>query len=200
MRRNDYYSTDYSDEEDFIDYEENTLRKRFTPEEDKLLKQCVKRGKLKTWEAISQLLPGRTARQCRDRYNNYLFKQISNAKWTEEEDQIILSMYKQIGSKWTKIAKSLQGRSGNNVKNRWYKFLSKKYNLPKPGTPKTEEQETTQSTSSPNPVEITNKDNEPAKIANEELLFNDLQTIDKVFDLHIFQENVLGESFDLFTL
>lgn len=171
--------SDYSDEDEFMDCEESTLRKRFTPEEDKLLKQCVHRGKLKTWEAISQLLPGRSARQCRDRYNNYLFKQISNAKWTEEEDQIILSMYEKIGSKWTKIAKSLHGRSGNNVKNRWYKFLSKK--KANEIAPKVEKKE------------------KEKKVEHEEIIFDDLDAVEKLFDIDFFKDPNLGEQFDMFS-
>jgi hypothetical protein len=192
MKKNSSCS-DYSEEDDFIECAESTLRKRFMPEEDKLLKQCVHRGKLKTWEAISQLLPGRSARQCRDRYNNYLFKQISNAKWTEEEDQIILSMYEKIGSKWTKIAKSLHGRSGNNVKNRWYKFLSKKKTIKRfkeePVLPVEEKPK----------VDDTN---ESLKIEPKEapLMIEDFDNLEKIFDLDIFKDPTLSEQFDVFSI
>ena len=194
-KKTNYYSYKYSDD-DFIDDEETTLRKRFTPEEDRILKKTVKKGKLKTWEAISQLLPGRTARQCRDRYNNYLFKQITNAQWTEEEDQIIIKMYEQIGSKWTQIAKSLQGRSGNNVKNRWYKYLAKKY---KSTTTHNEEK------SEPNDhqianIEDTSKQRGTTYNTNEkdDDIHNIFQNFDKIFDLNMLKGNFLGESFELF--
>lgn len=103
-----------------------TARKRFTKDEDKLLKSLAESGELTNWEDISKRMPGRTARQCRDRYNNYLFKELTNEPFTPEEDQTILRMYKEIGPKWAQIAKTLHGRSGNNVKNRWYKFLIKR--------------------------------------------------------------------------
>ena len=67
-------------------------RKRFSPEEDKLLKALVAGNRQKSWDQIAREMPGRTARQCRDRYNNYLFKEISGASWTPSEDQIILKM------------------------------------------------------------------------------------------------------------
>ena len=102
-------------------------RCRFTPREDRILKKIVNDQSDFSWEEIAQMLPGRTSRQCWDRYNNYLSKQISNAKWTDEEDELILKMYTKIGPKWTLIAKSLKGRSANNVKNRWHKTLSKRY-------------------------------------------------------------------------
>ena len=194
MISEDFYSSDYSEEE-IGDYDENTLRKRFTPEEDKLLKQSVKRGKSKTWEAISQLLPGRTARQCRDRYNNYLFKQITNAQWTEEEDQIIIKMYEKIGSKWTKISKSLQGRSGNNVKNRWYKCLSKKYKLMKQDQNFTLD---TSKTINENDISKTSSNGVSKSNENDNKIDNDFEKIDSIFDFEIFNDSSFNEVFDFF--
>ncbi|OHS94139.1 Myb-like DNA-binding domain containing protein [Tritrichomonas foetus] len=107
--------------------ETSTLRKRFTDDEDKKLKHIVIDLGIHNWEEVSTHMPGRTARQCRDRYNNYLFKEISSTNFTAEEDAIILQKYSEIGPHWVAISQYLVGRSGNNVKNRWYKFLSKIY-------------------------------------------------------------------------
>ncbi|OHS95138.1 Myb-like DNA-binding domain containing protein [Tritrichomonas foetus] len=106
----------------------STLRKRFSGQEDSTLKHVIQELNVRNWEEAAKYLPGRTARQCRDRYNNYLFKEISNKPWSEEEDLIILTNYPLFGTHWVKISKFLVGRSGNNVKNRWYKYLSKHYN------------------------------------------------------------------------
>jgi hypothetical protein len=70
-------------------------------------------------------MPGRTARQCRDRYKNYLMESLVNAPWSPEEDAILLDRFQLLGPKWVEIGKLLHGRSGNNVKNRWYKHLKK---------------------------------------------------------------------------
>jgi hypothetical protein len=43
--------------------------------------------------------------------------------WTPEEDSIVIQQYHRIGPKWVEIGKMLNGRSGNNVKNRWHKHL-----------------------------------------------------------------------------
>lgn len=101
----------------------STSRKRFSAEEDAILKKLVQEEGLKDWEEISAQLPGRTSRQCRDRYNNYLYKEIIRRPWTPEEDQIIIEKNKIYGNSWSKIAQFLVGRSGNNVKNRWHKYL-----------------------------------------------------------------------------
>ena len=111
-----------------------TLRKRFTPEEDALIKKLVSHGGL-SWDDIARQLIGRTGRQCRDRYNNYLNKVVIQKEWTESEDEIIIQKYKEIGSRWTQIASFLPGRNGNNVKNRWYKYIIKKgCNIPTSAT------------------------------------------------------------------
>lgn len=97
----------------------NSPGRRFTKEEDELLKKLAREKKSKTWKEIAKHLPGRSACQCRDRYNQYLFKEVSNKPWTTEEDEIIVEKYRQFGPHWVRIASFLPGRSGNNVKNRW---------------------------------------------------------------------------------
>ena len=104
--------------------EQSTLRKRFTPNEDMLLKAMAMRGVM-SWDEIAKYLPGRTGRQCRVRYNNYLSKTVIPKNWTKEEDQIIIEKYRQFGPRWTVISSFLDARSGNNVKNRWYKHILK---------------------------------------------------------------------------
>jgi hypothetical protein len=70
-------------------------------------------------------MPNRTARQCRDRYKNYLLDSLVCDAWAPGEDAIIVEKFREIGPKWVEIAKYLNGRSGNHVKNRWHKHLSK---------------------------------------------------------------------------
>jgi hypothetical protein len=100
-------------------------RSKFTGEEDEKLRALVTQLGNRHWEAIAQYMPGRTARQCRDRYKNYLLDSLVSTPWTQEEDQILREKYAELGPKWVEISKGLNGRSGNDVKNRWYKHLSK---------------------------------------------------------------------------
>jgi hypothetical protein len=76
-----------------------------------------------TWCEIADHLPGRTPRQCRDRWLNYLCPSNSFAPWTPDEDRIIIQKVSTLGNKWAEIAKFLPGRSDNGVKNRWYASL-----------------------------------------------------------------------------
>ena len=48
------------------------MRKLFSPQEDALLTKIMFQQPFETWIAVAEQLPGMTARQCRDRWVNYL--------------------------------------------------------------------------------------------------------------------------------
>eukprot|EP00924_Labyrinthula_sp_SR-Ha-C_P001692 snap_masked-scaffold_18-processed-gene-6.56-mRNA-1 protein AED:0.15 eAED:0.15 QI:62/0.5/0.33/1/0.5/0.33/3/0/441 len=105
---------------------------QWSAEEDKLLlslaqKQIEAMGpnrKKVSWGKVAKGVPGRTAKQCRERWVNNLNPAINRGPWTREEDQIILSVYSVFPKKWATIAKKLNGRTENAVKIR-YKTLSR---------------------------------------------------------------------------
>jgi hypothetical protein len=98
-------------------------RRKFTPAEDHKLRSLVETLGTKSWEDIAHFIPDRSARQCRDRYKNYLLESLMADPWTPEEDALVIRQFHLIGPKWVEIGKILSGRSGNNVKNRWHKHL-----------------------------------------------------------------------------
>lgn len=103
----------------------NNKKSRFTAEEDNLIVRLLKSRINISWKEIASYLPGRTANQCRDRFNQYLYKQTNNGPFTPEEDAIIVEKYKIYGPKWVKISQFLQDRTGNKIRNRWNCYLSK---------------------------------------------------------------------------
>lgn len=105
---------------------ENQQRRAFSKEEDQRLLYLVDNyGKTK-WEKIAELMPFRSLRQCKERYEGYLSPCINHNKFTNEEDSLIIEKYKELGTKWTKIAKFFKGRSGNQIKNRFNTYLKNK--------------------------------------------------------------------------
>ncbi|OHT03294.1 Myb-like DNA-binding domain containing protein [Tritrichomonas foetus] len=104
-------------------------RKFFNAFEDNLLRNLVMRYGARNWILLASMMPGKTARQCRDRYMNYLAPGLTQEEWTEEEDELLQQLVIEIGPKWSLIAKKFPQRSPINVKNRWAHFLGKKFNL-----------------------------------------------------------------------
>lgn len=111
------------------------IRKLFSAEEDALLSHIMFEQTFTTWIAVAAQIPGRSARQCRDRWANYLSPENKNGPWTPEEDEQLAEKYAELGPQWTTIAKFFDGRSENNVKNRWYTHLKNKFTPSTPSQP-----------------------------------------------------------------
>lgn len=100
----------------------NNLGKRrlFTYYEDCLLTQAAIAFHEVSWNQISQCVPGRSPRQCRDRWMNYLKPSLTFEPWTNTEDELLVSLVNKYGTHWTKMSSSFPSRSKNAIKNRWY--------------------------------------------------------------------------------
>lgn len=96
-----------------------SLKSKFTAEEDKKLMELVAKTKTRNWNEIAASLGSRNARQCRERWNNYLNPSLRNDPWTEEEDKLLLDKHAEFGTHWNKISKCFSNRSDNAVRNRW---------------------------------------------------------------------------------
>ncbi|OHT12424.1 Myb-like DNA-binding domain containing protein [Tritrichomonas foetus] len=97
---------------------------KFSAQEDDLLRKLVIQEGAHRWNKIALKMEGRTAKQCRDRFQNYLNPALSNDPWTVEEDQLLFQKINEFGKKWKLISKYFPRRSHNNVKNR---YNSRKY-------------------------------------------------------------------------
>ncbi|EAY06501.1 Myb-like DNA-binding domain containing protein [Trichomonas vaginalis G3] len=102
-----------------IPKEPSFKKAKWTPDEDKLLIDSVKRNGMSNWSLVAKEVPGRTGKQCRERWTNQLCPDLNKDNWTPQEDQILLKQQQINGNFWAKIAKFLPGRSPNAIKNRW---------------------------------------------------------------------------------
>lgn len=109
-------------------------RTRWSKEDDEYLLQIydsMDNNMPDFWSEVARKMrnPPRNARQCRERFNRYLRPGLDlKREWTEDEDKIIIMAIRKYGHKFEAIAKlfpTLEGRTGETVKNRW-KWLSKR--------------------------------------------------------------------------
>ena len=102
------------------------LYHKFNEEEDLRLKNLVNIFGPKKWKRIATMMPGRTARQCRDRYSNYLTPGYIQNEWTPIEDDLLFEKFKEYGSQWSKIREFFPRRTANSIKNRWNYSVSRR--------------------------------------------------------------------------
>lgn len=94
-------------------------RHNFSKDEDSKLLQLVNQYGKNCWNIVAQYMEGLTARQCRERYQDYLMPGIKNESWTPEEEQLLEQKVYQHGKKWTTILKYFPSRTDVNLKNHW---------------------------------------------------------------------------------
>ena len=102
--------------------------KRWNAHEDRLLVEAKRVRPYSQWADIATSVPGRSAKQCGERWRNFLDPNLNlnHGQYTAMEDNILLTMHQQVGNKWATIARAaLPRRTAGSLKNR-YKTLCRR--------------------------------------------------------------------------
>eukprot|EP00798_Chlamydomonas_sp_ICE-L_P030678 gene30678-35699_t len=92
---------------------------RWAASELKLLSELVaQHGTCRKWTLIASKVPGRSGKQCRERWLNHARPEIfKHGDWSSTEEYCLMKMHVSFGTCWSRMAKLLPGRSDNAVKN-----------------------------------------------------------------------------------
>lgn len=102
------------------------IHHKFTEEEDQALKDLVEEHGTNDWLTIASAMPRRNARQCRDRWMNYLQPDLDTSQWTAAEDARLLDLHSQLGSRWVQITRAFPNRTDTMIKNRFHVLQRRK--------------------------------------------------------------------------
>ncbi|KAK2413937.1 transcription factor MYB98 [Trifolium repens] len=112
-------TSDQEKNDEILTQTANKIKEKWTADEDRLLILLVDLMGPKDWYYIAMFIEGKIGKQCWERWHNHLKPNIKKGPWNEEEDKILIEAHKEVGNKWTEIAKRLPGRPENSIKNRW---------------------------------------------------------------------------------
>ena len=106
-------------------------RKLWTRDEDQLLSSEMARspGSEPAWEELALALRRaghkKSAKQCRERWMNYLDPSLLRKEWNAEDNRKLLHLHELSGSKWKDIALHFPGRTDNSIKNQFFSLVRK---------------------------------------------------------------------------
>eukprot|EP00924_Labyrinthula_sp_SR-Ha-C_P003177 snap_masked-scaffold_15-processed-gene-1.24-mRNA-1 protein AED:0.06 eAED:0.06 QI:0/-1/0/1/-1/1/1/0/230 len=109
-----------------VEEEKKGSSQKWEPVEDELLKQLVDKYGVPNWVLIASQIPGKSASQSMQRWQQVLRPGIKKGSWTVAEDNKLRDLiYRKHGSKvgeirsWKFVEKHMNGRTAKQCRERW---------------------------------------------------------------------------------
>lgn len=110
-----------------------TKKENWNKREDKLLQSLTNIRGRKNWVKISEKFNKKnskkfqkTPKQCQQRHLQLIPK--VKGRWSEEEDNELMRLYKELGPHWAQIGKLLKQRTGKQIRDRFLNRLDNRLN------------------------------------------------------------------------
>ncbi|EES07893.2 hypothetical protein SORBI_3005G014100 [Sorghum bicolor] len=114
---------------DQLEQEDKKLMRKglWSPDEDERLYSHITHYGVGTWSSVAELAGlKRSGKSCRLRWMNYLQPDLSREPISKQEEDLIVSLQKLLGNRWSAIAARMPGRTDNEIKNYWNSRIKKK--------------------------------------------------------------------------
>ncbi|CAA7013672.1 unnamed protein product [Microthlaspi erraticum] len=99
----------------------------WTGEEDRKLVAFINEHGICDWRSLPRRAGlQRCGKSCRLRWLNYLKPGIKRGKFNPEEEEEIIRLHATLGNRWATIARQMQNRTDNDIKNHWNSCLKKR--------------------------------------------------------------------------
>lgn len=102
--------------------------KRWTRDQDDLLRKAVEEYGQRNWKAIASRVDGRNHAQCLQRWNKVLKPGLVKGHWSFEEDSTLEQMVLQGCQSWGEVAAHISGRTAKQCRERWRNHLDPSIN------------------------------------------------------------------------
>ena len=94
----------------------------WTNVEDEILKAAIAKYGLNQWSRVSSLLPKKSAKQCKQRWKEWLDPRIKKLDWDRSEDEKLLQLIKLRPNQWNSIG-IMMNRTANQCIERYQQLL-----------------------------------------------------------------------------
>lgn len=109
------------DSSELSDSSDDLTTNIWTTDEDTTLAESAERNNFE-WDEVAKSFPNASAKNVEKRWKK-LNEHRTKTDFTEDQDKLILSLYKTYGANWKKISAFFDGMSPNMIKKRYYETL-----------------------------------------------------------------------------